>query len=60
MSSVLLHRIAQTFALFRLSIYAVLSIYHEDLLKQLSLITGLEYGLEQWNGLWNGQWDSNE
>jgi len=25
---------------------------HHDI-SQVSLITGLEYGLEQWNGLWN-------
>ena len=30
-------------------------IYHteSDLLKLASLITGLEYGMEWWNGKWN-------
>ena len=23
---------------------------------RVSLITGMEYGTEQWNGIWNGQW----
>jgi len=28
-----------------------------SLIIMVSLITGLEYRLEEWNGLWNGQWD---
>ena len=36
---------------------AVDLLFHSNETEQVSLTTGLEYGMEQQNGKWNGKWN---